>query len=289
MKNNFPYFLILFFSVFSLSLAAQDIEINSSTIEYDGVNKVTIFKGNVTSLDERGNKLFSDYAKYNKLEEIIETKGDTKIITSGGYEVNSKDVIFDNKENIIYSNNKTNIIDKDGNNVSVEMFNYSIFTNIFYSKGNIKIKDINDNNYNFSEIYIDENKKKIIGSDVKAFLNQEGISVKKNNEPRFFANTMSFNENTSTFEKGIFTYCKNRGDDKCPPWTLQSKKIRHDLAKKTIYYDNVVLKVYDFPIFFHQNFHIQILQLKEDLAFWLLPLQVVLLWVLVWLHLIFGI
>ena len=41
------------------------------------------------------------------------------------------------------------------------MFNYSTLTNIFFSKGNIKIKDINKNNYNFSEIYIDENKKKL--------------------------------------------------------------------------------------------------------------------------------
>ena len=65
---------------------------------------------------------------------------------------------------------------------------------------------------------------------------------------------MSLNKKTNTFEKGIFTYCKNKGDDKCPPWTLQSKKIKHDLAKKTIYYDNVVLKVYDFPIFFSPKF-----------------------------------
>ena len=127
-------------------------------------------------------------------------------------------------------------------------------TNIFFSKGNIKIKDINNNDYNFSEIYIDEKKKKIIGTDIKAFLNQDGISISSNNEPRFFANTMSLSEKTNEFEKGIFTYCKNRGDDKCPPWTLQSKKIRHDLAKKTIYYDNVVLKVYDFPIFFSPKF-----------------------------------
>ena len=74
------------------------------------------------------------------------------------------------------------------------------------------------------------------------------------NDPRFFANTMSLSDNSNTFEKGIFTYCKNKGDDKCPPWTLQSKKIKHDLAKKTIYYDNVVLKVYDFPIFFYPKF-----------------------------------
>ena len=65
---------------------------------------------------------------------------------------------------------------------------------------------------------------------------------------------MSLSNKTRTFEKGIFTYCKVKENDKCPPWTLQSKKIRHDLAKKTIYYENVVLKVYDFPIFFSPKF-----------------------------------
>jgi len=252
MKNSLLYFL--FFFIFSLTLGAQELEINSSTIKDDSINKVTIFQGNVNLNDEKGNKLFSEYTKYNRFEEIIETKGDTKIITSGGYEVSSSNVIFDNKKNLIYSNNKTNIVDKDGNNISVEMFNYSILTNIFFSKGNIKITDKNSNNYNFSEIYIDENKKKILGSDIKAFLNQPGISSNEDNDPRFFANTMSLSENTNTFEKGIFTYCKNRGDDKCPPWSLQSKKIKHDLAKKTIYYDNVVLKIYDFPIFFSPKF-----------------------------------
>ncbi len=254
MKNNFLYFFILFSLIFSLSLSAQEVEINSSKIQYDDTKKITVFEGDVSSIDEKGNKLYSEYAKYNKLDEIIETKGSTKIITSGGYEVFSSDVIFDNKKNLIYSNNKTTIVDKEGNNILVEMFNYSILTNIFFSKGNIRLEDVNKNNYNFSEIYIDENKKKIIGTGIKAFLNQPEILINPGNNPRFFANTMSSSEKTSTFEKGIFTYCKNKGDDKCPPWTLQSKKIRHDLAKKTIYYDNVVLKIYDFPIFFSPKF-----------------------------------
>ena len=85
-------------------------------------------------------------------------------------------------------------------------------------------------------------------------MNQPGISANSDNDPRFFSNTMSLSENTNTFGKGVFTYCKNRGDDECPPWSLQSEKIKHDLAKKTIYYDNVVLKVYNFPIFFSPKF-----------------------------------
>jgi LPS-assembly protein len=254
MKNSFLYPLILFFLIFNLSAATQELEINSSKIKHDDINKITIFEGNVSSRDERGNKIFSEYVKYNRLQEIIETEGSTKIVTSGGYEIYGSNVIFDNNKNIIYSNNKTKILDKDGNNILVEMFNYSILTNIFFSRGNIIIKDVNNNNYNFSEIYIDENKKKIIGSDVKAFLNQDEIKISTDNDPRFFANTMSLSEKTNTFEKGVFTYCKNNEDGKCPPWALQSKKIKHDLAKKTIYYENVVLKIYDFPIFFSPKF-----------------------------------
>ena len=254
MKNNFLYLSILFSLIFNFSLIAQELEINASKIKYNDTNKITIFENNVSASDEKGNKLFSQYAKYNKLEEIIETTGGTKIITSGGYEVLSDDVIFDNKKNLIYSNNKTQIIDKDGNIISVEMFNYSILTNIFFSKGDIRIQDINNNKYNFSEIYIDEKKKKIIGSDVKAFLDQPSISINAGNNPRFFANTMSLSEKTNTFEKGVFTYCKNKGEDECPPWALQSKKIKHDQTSKTIYYDNVVLKIYDFPIFFLPKF-----------------------------------
>tara|TARA_B110000971_G_scaffold121011_1_gene123978 strand:+ start:2841 stop:5186 length:2346 start_codon:yes stop_codon:yes gene_type:complete len=256
MRNNISYnfFLFLLFLSFNLSLNAQELKINSAKIKYDNINKITILEGNVKTEDDKGNTLFSDYASFNKLDDVIKTKGKTKIVTSAGYEVMSANVVFDNKKKIIYSNNKTRIKDKDGNKIFVDMFNYSILTNIFFSKGNIEVSDIDNNNYKFSEIYIDENKKKIIGSDVKAFLKQSDILNNANNEPRIFANTMSLSNNVNTLEKGVFTYCKNRGDDKCPPWTLQAQKINHDLAKKTIYYDNVILKIYDFPIFFAPKF-----------------------------------
>ena len=149
MKNNLFYFLI-FFLVFNFNLVAQDLEINSSQVEYDNINKITIFKGNVNSNDKKGNKLFSEYAKYNKTKGVIKTEGKTRIVTSGGYEVSGSNIVFNNKKSKIYSNNKALIIDKDGNNISVEMFDYSTKSNIFFSKGNIKIKDINNNNYNFS-------------------------------------------------------------------------------------------------------------------------------------------
>jgi len=253
MKNNFFYIFVLFLAFLNSNLLSEELEIKSSKIRYDNIDKITILEGSVNLKDKKGNTLFSEYAKYNVDAELAETTGATKIITSKGFEISSANVTFDNIKKLIRSNYKTQIVDKDGNKIFVDMFDYSTSTNIFFSKGNIKILDINNNEYNFSEIYIDENKKKIIGSDVKAFLKQTDFSENEN-QPRFFANTMVLSENTNTLEKGIFTSCKKRKGGKCPPWSLQSKKIKHDLKKKTIYYDNVVLKIYDFPIFFSPKF-----------------------------------
>ena len=256
MKNKriYLFFTFIIFIFLNFNLFSEELNINASKIKYKDQNKVTIFESTVTAEDSVGNKLFSEYADYNDLTDILKTKGYTKIITSGGFEVIGSDIFLDNKQKTIYSSNKTQITDQDGNKIFLDMFNYSISTSVFFSKGNIKVIDVNNNNYNFSEVYIDENKKKIIGTDVKAFLKQDDILINSANEPRLFANTMVLSDNVNTLEKGIFTYCKNRKNEKCPPWVLQSKKIRHNLAEKIIYYENVVLKIYDFPIFFSPRF-----------------------------------
>ena len=57
-------------------------------------------------------------------------------------------------------------------------------------------------------------------------------------------------EDRNSFKKSIFTLCNYRKNDKCPPWTIQASKMLHDNKKKTIYYDNALIKVYDIPIFY---------------------------------------
>ena len=44
--------------------------------------------------------------------------------------------------------------------------------------------------------------------------------------------------------------CDYREKDKCPPWSIQSTKMLHDNKKKTIFYDNAIIKVYDIPILY---------------------------------------
>ncbi len=254
MKNKLFFFTLLVLLFFNQLISADEFKVTSFNIKIDKNSKIAILEGDVVATDYKNNKLFTDKAKYNKKEKQLITVGNTKIVTSEGFQVIGENVFFDDKKKIITSNENTKIIDKNGNQIFVESFNYLIEKNIFFSKGNIKIIDINNNNYNFSEIYIDEKKRKIAGSDVKVFLNNDSFKVNKKNEPRFFANSITMDKNNNELLKGVFTYCKNRGENKCPPWTLQSEKINHNTAKKTIYYDNAIIKVYDFPIFYFPKF-----------------------------------
>ena len=81
-------------------------------------------------------------------------------------------------------------------------------------------------------------------------MNQEELKFNRDNKPRIFANSINIKKEQSNFEKSVFTLCDYRTNDKCPPWTIQSKNMLHDNIKKTIYYKNALIKVYNIPIFY---------------------------------------
>ena len=107
-----------------------------------------------------------------KKKDSLTTKDNVQIKTSEGYIVKTSSVRFDNLNGIIVSNEKNALIeDVDGNKIKVPMFEYNNGgKNLFFSKGEIEINDAIGNTYKFSEIFIDEKKKKIAGSDLKLFL-----------------------------------------------------------------------------------------------------------------------
>ena len=88
------------------------------------------------------------------------------------------------------------------------------------------------NNYKFSQIYIDTKQKEILGTDIKAFLNDDAFKIHKDNKPRIFANTIQINDEFGKFKKGNFTLCDYREEDKCPPWTIQASQLLHDKKRK---------------------------------------------------------
>ncbi len=282
MKNNFQIFtfLIIFFFEFlhaenlliqsknitldkdkEISIFKDDIfvktdqnhTIKSDYAEYDKKNGIIKFKKNTRLIDNNNNIITTDNAEYNENSQIFKTYGFTKITTADNYIIESEDIILNKKKDYVFSDKKTKVIDKENNIILMSNFNYQKQEKIFKSIGSIKIKDKLKNEYNFSQIYIDTEKEEIIGSDVSAFLNDDNFKVDKKNNPRVMANTFSSNKEESIFSKSIFTLCGYRvGKEKdlCPPWTIQATQMMHDNKKKTIYYDNAVIKVYNFPIFF---------------------------------------
>ena len=246
--------LIFFLGYFFQNLESKELNINAKTLDINKSNEIINAEGAVEVIDSLNNIINSQRIKYDKIKQILNTYGETEILTSEKFKIKGKDIVYDNNSRIVSSKNKTEITDKDGNLIKVDMFNYIVDKGIFLSTGEIKIIDKKNNEYYFTEIYIDEKKGKIVGSDIRAFLNDGSFKYDPRNEPRFFANSATISEKETIFTKGVFTACKNRDKDKCPPWMIRAKEIKHNSAKKTIHYEDAVLKIYDFPIFYFPKF-----------------------------------
>ena len=279
MKNKFLY-LIALFVLISFELLAENLNIKSKNITVDKKTSVTIFKDEVYIEDEKKNIIKSDYAEYDKKTNLIKLKnnvsatdtrgnnfktnqalyneklklfesfGETTITTSGGSEIKTENIIFDNLKGVIFSNKETIVTDFQNNEIMMNNFEYQINSNIFKSIGRIKITDSLKNSYEFSQIYLNEKTKEIVGSDAKLYLNQDDFKTNKQNKPRIFSNTINISNDKSKFIKSTFTMCDYRKGDKCPPWELSASEMTHDKKSKTIFYDNAVLKIYKIPIFY---------------------------------------
>ena len=228
---------------------------NNSTItseyaEYNKESGLVKLKKKVVLIDIQNNKVQTEYAEYDENLKVFKSFGPTKIITTEKYIINGEDIILDNNKKKIKSEKAAIVTDLDNNKIYLNNFEYQTENNIFKSIGYIKIEDKMENNYEFSQLYIDTKKREILGTDIKAFMNQNDFKINKENKPRIFSNTMSMDDKKSSFNKSVFTLCDYRKDDKCPPWAIQATKMLHDREEKTIYYDNALLKVYNIPIFY---------------------------------------
>ena len=224
--------------------------IKSEYAEYNKKNGLIVLRDQVILIDQQNNRIEAEYAEYYENKKLFISKGPTKIITNEGYVANGKNFILDNTQNLVKSNDEAIIKDKNENTIYLENFEFLNKKNIFKSIGLVKITDNLENTYEFSQIYIDTVKKEILGTDIKAFINNDKFKINPDNKPRIFANSVNINNQKSIYNKSIFTLCNYRKNDKCPPWSIQSTKMLHDNKKKTIYYDNALVKIYDIPIFY---------------------------------------
>ena len=102
MKNNLISIFVIFFIYFNQSLLAQEINIISTKINLDNINKITKFEGNVEAEDRYKNKIKTESADYKKEKDVFETFGKTEILTSNGYKIFTSNIVLDIKKKYIY-------------------------------------------------------------------------------------------------------------------------------------------------------------------------------------------
>ncbi len=284
MKNNILIIIFIFYqiiflnNVFGKEIAfdATDIEITNNqnltianngiaTIEDDKIilegKKIKYFKdqslivvseGKITKTDQNleiNSKIIEYYIEDGKINFTNEVKIEDK---SNSLDIFSDKINYNIKDKIILSDGNSKIIDEFQNTYDLAKFEYSIKDKVI-KLSKTKVIDKDKNRFDLEIAYLDLNKKEIVAKDIG--LNFK-ISENSENEPRLKGRSLISDEKNTIVKKGTFTFCKKR--EKCPPWEMSAKEIRHDKEKKIIHYKGANLKVYDqkifyFPKFFHPD------------------------------------
>ena len=210
--------------------------------------------GNVILIDSlRKIRIEANKITYDKINNLAIVHGKGKAYFENLYSIESDDIYFDNKNDLIYSNKFSKLIYNDGTNIAFDKFNLNTKNNIL-KVNNLELKDLQMNVFKLEEAAIDIKKNEIIGKDAKLFFNKQIFGNQKN-DPRLFGNSLIDNKNETIVYKGIFTSCKYREKDKCPPWTIKSDIVKHNKSKKIIEYKNAWLNIYDKPVIYFPYFY----------------------------------
>ena len=238
-----------------------DIQIDANDyFRYDKLTTLLEAKGNVIINDkEKQTILNANEVYYVSNKEKFNTIGETKVFIENEYEIVTNDLLYLRIPAILSSDKKTfvnNLLTY--NFYELDDFEYSINQEIL--KGN---KVINTTNYRrpasekyfFNYGFFDLKNQKFLGKDVDIIFDNM-MYDEEDNDPRLKGVYGSGDEFNTYVHKGTFTTCKKT--DKCPPWLIESDKVRHDKIKKRIIYKDAWLKLYDVPVvylpkFFHPD------------------------------------
>ena len=225
------------------------LKINSKQSVYSKKTKKLKLIGNVIITDEKKNiTIQSENIEYDKISELITSKNETLISIDNNFNIKTKNISFFKLKNIIQSDEKTILVDTFENVVETNSFTYFLNNKELRSK-NLVITDKDLNKYFSNEAVIDLNKNEFLAKDIQVYFSE---SADFGEHARLKGNSMTSNENSTVIKKGVFTTCKK--NDSCPPWTIQSKEIKHDKINKNIIYKNAWLNFYNKPIIYFPKF-----------------------------------
>ena len=278
-------FLSLIFKIlFITNTLSEEIKFEANVIEFLDKDKKIIAEKNVKIFSNTGVVINADKMDYNKEIGIINAEGEIIIENNDNdIKIYGNKLIYDQNLNKLKVSKNVEIKILDDYTLETELINYDIvkkeivietIANIFDNLGNkitanqtifsmknellkinnTKMFDVLKNEYHFDTAIVDFSSQEIIGDGIKIdfFNNAFG---NEQNDPRLRGNSIYSDNNETIVKKGVFTTCKKE-KDKCPPWQFKAAEIKHNKNKKTIYYKNAWLEIYDKPIvYFPKFFH----------------------------------
>ena len=278
-------FLSLIFKIlFITNTLSEEIKFEANVIEFLDKDKKIIAEKNVKIFSNTGVVINADKMEYNKEIGIINAEGDIIIENNDNdIKIYGDKLIFNQNLNNLKVSKNVEIKILDNYTLETELINYDIvkkeivietIANIFDNLGNkitakqtifsmknkllkinnTKMFDVLKNEYHFDTAIVNFSSQEIIGDGIKIdfFNNAFGNDQ---NDPRLRGNSIYSDNNETIVKKGVFTTCKKQ-KDKCPPWQFKAAEIKHNKNKKTIYYKNAWLEIYDKPIvYFPKFFH----------------------------------
>ena len=244
------------------SRAVDDgIIIDADKFEYNKILNIINATGSVEVNDVVKNYvIFAEGITYFKNKEKILTEGNTRSIIENRFNFYSKNVLFLRNKNILSSTSKSTITDRNLKIYKLDKFEYSINEDLLKAE-NIEIISENLLQNGFSDTAKYANgffslKKKEYNAGYTEFRVKKDTLGVIENDPRLVGASSKRKNGIIEVNKGIFTSCGK--NEKCPPWSIQADKIKHDLNKRQLIYEKAVLKIYDkpvlyFPKFFHPD------------------------------------
>ena len=224
------------------------LKILSNEATYYKKEKLLILRGNVIIEDKNENIIIkSEDINYDKNLEIIFSKKLTSIDVENNFKIVGSNIHYSRLDKLVKSDDPVELTDTFKNNVIAENFNYKIETKEFITK-KMEFKDKDSNKYITENAFIDLSRNRIAAKDIQIYFGDGELG--KN--ARLKGNSMYSENDITIIKNGVFTTCKIRNG--CPPWSIKSSEIKHDKLKKTIYYENSWLELYDMPVFYFPKF-----------------------------------
>ena len=236
----------------------DELIIDANNFELNKITNVLTAKGKVEIKDKENDYLVnSDKIDYFISSEKIFSKNKTTGVLKSKYKIESSDVLLDRNKKLISSNNFSEILDDNLQKYTMEQFVY-FFENEFLKAKNLEIISRSDvpksesDNYKFADGFFDLKNQSFTAGSTEIFLKKDTFDD-EDNDPRLYGISSNSKNQITQVKKGVFTSCKIK-NGKCPPWSIQAKKITHDKNKKQLQYDNAIFRVYDYPVLYFPKF-----------------------------------